>query len=531
MTTYTGESVFEIENKPNKYTYTSLSDVLADQLHFRKEDEDTKQPITVKIDAAGGAQEEPHVRRRKDQTWYEQMISDVAGNYCSPYWSDGKIQVSVDGTMPALSTDDSACRAHDACLYYGNDPLFCDEEFLQSDANYALKFAIGSQALARRLYRKVTNTNTKMAKTNLRFNNTDSPINPKNGKPMGASKNKPNFKNALRRVQAQYAAPSVSMPRAPAATSVALSNFANAPQLNSVKRGVVLRHSEMIGAAFTGAGAPTALNSVGLTINAGKFETFPWLATMATSYDRYRFRKLSFSYLPLVPTSTAGRMGLGYDYDSSDSVPLSRQDFYSLTRHSDGPVWSPLSLNIPVDNTIRFTNTHTTVDSKLIDLGKLIVFTDATSATASSSIGDIICEYEVELLDPQQSTYATQKYKFANPTLLTPVTSTGPAVSTLVLNAGTIETLTISAGVYHINMIVSDTGAASPTLTLTLTNCTLTDSLASAATTTLWSKLNVISCPNGQGTVAMTLGGVAGFDLCETVMYIVTKVATEVTDV
>jgi len=285
----------------------------------------------------------------------------------------------------------------------------------------------------------------------------------------------------------------------------------------------------MISSAYVGAGTPTAFVAAGLTINAGKFATFPWLAVTATSYDRYRFRKIKFTYIPLVPTSTSGRVGLGYDYDSSDSPPSTRQDFFSLTRHSEGPVWAPCTLDIPVDSSIRFTNTHTTSDSKLIDLGQLIVLTDATSATASSAIGDIICEYEVELLDPQQPSYSTTLITAVNPAGPDDFTVKGPAAVTFAYVSQTVLRLSLSPGKYLITTMIEDTGASTPGIGFTYSNCALVGSSYGTGTTSSQTRIHLVTCPSGYGVITATISSAASWSVCEGIDIICSKVSGDIT--
>jgi hypothetical protein len=508
MTTYTGENITEaVMRRPDGYavdmplTGSTIQGIIA-----RTSSTTPTQTSYVR------RRPEPIEQGRREQTMIESAISTVAGNYCGPYWSDGLIQPSVVGTAPALGTTDEACRIHDACIASDEDLLYCDELLLeQPGVNPIVGTAIGVQALARRLYRDMTNTNK-------------SKRNPSQGKTA-------NKKNALRRVtkkmqnMALRQDPSINMQSAPAATSMGLVNIANAPKISAIQRGVVVRHSEMIGSAYVGSGSPTAYNCQGLTINAGKFATFPWLAVMATSYDRYKFRKLSFSYVPLVPTSVSGRVGLGYDYDSSDATPTTRQDFFSLTRHSEGAVWAPCALQVPVDNQIRFTNTHTTVDSKLIDLGQLVVLTDATSATASSAIGDIICEYEVELLDPQQPSYSTTMYSASNPASGADFTVKGPASALFTYVDSTHITISLSPGRYYITYMAEDTSASSPVLTPTYSKCSQIGSALGLSNTNTICRYVLVACDGGSGVVTFTLTGAASFAVLEGIDFIASKVS------
>lgn len=383
------------------------------------------------------------------------------GNYCGPYYSAGSIQPSVVSDVAPCSDADEVCMQHDSCYAHGNNHADCDYAFVENpDADPLMASLVRMQITARDLYSNWSNLlNTTQTMTN------------KRGKNKQASNN--NKPKQTKQKKAQKFQTDMQLVHAPTAISVRNSNVPNKPVYRTSKTGVVISHSEMIMGVPVGAGAPTAYAVGKLVINPGKFTTFPWLATIATNYDKYIFKKLRFIYMPLVATSTAGRVGIAYDYDSSDATPNNRADFFSMTRHSEAAIWAPITLEVPLDNVERFTNTHTLTDSKLIDVGSIIYMTDASSATAASVVGDLLCEYEVELRRPQSPSYVTQQL------IMTPGFSTigqdlsnytyGPNVAGF--SASTTSAIGIgglSPGRYKVECYVYDSAAGTPTLSITL---------------------------------------------------------------
>lgn len=206
-----------------------------------------------------------------------------------------------------------------------------------------------------------------------------------------------------------------NMARVEAPVAVTLKvNRRSKPKMRVVGDAVVIQHSEMISSVVSGAFTNniSAFSCTGFRANPGVASVFPWLSSVAVNYEKYRFRRLSFTIVPLVSTSYSGRIGVGFDYDSSDSVPGSRQEFYALTTHAENMPWEAASILVKCDTAYKFTGTHTTADSKLIDQGQVILMSDSISnggtLTSPIALYDVIVDYEVELIEPQQALFATQ---------------------------------------------------------------------------------------------------------------------------
>lgn len=371
------------------------------------------------------------------------IVSSVLGNYCGPYWSNGTLQSSVVGTKQALSDNDEVCRIHDACYALGLDPLLCDDALIGDvRARNWIRLPVALQASARRLYRYLDTTPMTKKKTNLR----------KEPKP----KDKP--PQAPTKVVVAPAAIAVPRPRRPKKTT---------PLSHG---GVRISHSEMIGTIISSASLNT-YNCSNFIANPGRSSMFPWLNSIATNYDKYRFTRFVARFIPSVGTSASGKVGIGFDYDSSDPTPANRMEFYALAESTESGVWAPLALNIPCDNVIRFTNTHTSVDSKLIDLGAVMVMTDLIT-TASLAVGDLVVDYTVELYSPQQASYNTD-YRFAINKSVTVGSelsfNTVRGVNMFSTEATTNYAFKIKLGYgsYSIRVHVHDTAGGTPTITQT----------------------------------------------------------------
>jgi len=255
---------------------------------------------------------------------------------------------------------------------------------------------------------------------------------------------------------------------APAAASQVVARGGN-PRTRSSMRGITVTHSEMIGTLISN--TTTLFYTAGnYVVNPAKADLFPWLSSMATNYDKYRIRRCVVHLVSMQPTSVAGRMGIAYDPDSTDDLPADRAEVYAMYRHAEGPLWQSLALELPVSGKEMFCNTHTTADSKLIDDGQVIVFSDAVVAT-SSKLADVIVEYTVELLDPQQALFASSLNLMSNISAVSgdiyvPTSSHGPKFATFFTQSSLAYYVVPSPGYYSITIHMYDAGAASPVITI-----------------------------------------------------------------
>jgi hypothetical protein len=255
----------------------------------------------------------------------------------------------------------------------------------------------------------------------------------------------------------------------------------NRPKFLNRNGNVVISHTEFVGNLFSNA-TTLLYNSTSFVINPGNCGTFPWLSTFSSNFDKYKIHKLVFHIVSNQPTSIAGRIGVGVDYDSTDPVPADRGEFFNLTHHQETAPWDSIVMNIPVKPEEKFINSHTVTDSKLIDYGQIIVMADQIVAT-SSNLADIIVEYVVELIQPQQAVFTTQLISGVHPAAFTDLTTVGPVIAKLVpTTSTTVLEVTVPAGYYHVTNEVYDAGSGSPLCAVTGHSCVGSVSAATSAT-------------------------------------------------
>lgn len=157
--------------------------------------------------------------------------------------------------------------------------------------------------------------------------------------------------------------------------------------------------------------ASSGFSTVNFAINPGNSTAFPWLSAIAANYESYTFKKLSYRYVPLCPTSTQGRVTMAIDYDARDAIPTSKAVLSQYQGAIATPVWQqavyvaqPLNLTkFAKQRYVSGASTPASSDVKTYHLGQLILATSNTPA-AATSLGELWVEYDVEFQTPQIAT-------------------------------------------------------------------------------------------------------------------------------
>lgn len=296
--------------------------------------------------------------------------------------------------------------------------------------------------------------------------------------------------------------------RAPVAKSTRVRQ-SNKPVFKSRNGNIVIRHSEMVGTVVS----PSATyNCVSYVINPGKTDLFDWLSTMAHNYDKYRILSLTATFVSSQATSLVGKIGIGIDYDSTDPKPADRGEFFSLTHHVECAPWDSMSFSPPMQGGIKFINSHTNTDSKLIDYGQLLVMTDLVPGS-NITVGDLLVDYEVELMDPQQATHDTQVFGYPDAaTTFVPgadyPTIGGPSIATIgSATSATVFNMNLSEGYYMIGAWAYDSVGGVPTM-VTTDSANVTAYGGQGANGNNGASCGVYKVVGGIGAVSVTLGTV-----------------------
>lgn len=141
-----------------------------------------------------------------------------------------------------------------------------------------------------------------------------------------------------------------------------------------------------------------------LALNPGLIATFPWLATQAIGWEKYRFNSLRFCYYTRTGATTPGSVLLAPDYDAADSPPLSEAAASAYTDVSEDAPWKNITCELTKkhmgagERYIRSGPLAPNLDIKTYDVGQL--FLCCLDGTAVPW-GKLWVEYDVVLSSPQ----------------------------------------------------------------------------------------------------------------------------------
>lgn len=148
-------------------------------------------------------------------------------------------------------------------------------------------------------------------------------------------------------------------------------------------------------------------------INPGISACFPWLSTLASSYESYRFNRLRFIFESTSATTHTGAVMMAVDYDPDDTPPTNKTQLMSYSGAVRGPPWESFDLSCSKADLQKLPqrfirlgiNDLATKDNKLYDTGNLFLFT--AGQQNSNLVGELYVEYEVDLFTPQLDLNAT----------------------------------------------------------------------------------------------------------------------------
>jgi len=131
-------------------------------------------------------------------------------------------------------------------------------------------------------------------------------------------------------------------------------------------------------------------------INPVDGSTFPYLSTLATMFDKYKFHSLNFVVVSASSTIVDGRWYCSWDPDSEDLPPVTQSDAMAVRDSLSMPRWQSGNLPVRCDKTVKYCSFKT---DALKDTGRFTMF--------PSGAQDLYVEYDVELMDPQNSSAVT----------------------------------------------------------------------------------------------------------------------------
>lgn len=296
------------------------------------------------------------------------------------------------------------------------------------------------------------------------------------------------------------------------------------PDVVSSQQGTRVRHHELVVEDVAGT---VSYGVVDFAINPG-LGFFSWLSQTAVAYEKYRWHKLRFFYVPTAAvTTTAGSVSLALDFDPERANPATYEGYSNFEVCETGKPFEIVSVDLVqklVQKDKFLVRCGNMAQGRLLyDAVKLLVGTLGEADT--SVIGQVWCEYDIEFFSPLVEVL-TQRPKtvsvFANAagTAFVSGANTGIAYGTLVVNSLGITmsfgTFTVPCGCYlvYADGVFNDTVAEGQFLQMFLTV-----NGVGVAPNDVRSETNVTAIGAGQKTFLSLMGYITLNDTGTVVVY------------
>jgi hypothetical protein len=242
------------------------------------------------------------------------------------------------------------------------------------------------------------------------------------------------------------------------------------PKFQNTAGTVRIVHKELVGTVVSNTAiglSPqyTTGNSV-YQVNAGCENAMPWLASIGNNFEFYKFNRLRLVYVPLCATTEIGRVMLGYDPDSTDSVPAERQALSSMACSSEASAWGVLSLDCKLSDTNKWYYSDTSTGNAATaynDQGQFF-WSAWSNKDSSTSLGELYVLYDVSLKDPQPNAFSVYQTTGTGATAV--INPPGNAPFSITTGATSIKVNFFVPGDYEIRLKAAATATAG-TLTFT----------------------------------------------------------------
>jgi hypothetical protein len=257
------------------------------------------------------------------------------------------------------------------------------------------------------------------------------------------------------------------------------------PAFGVIGHGTRIRHREFIRDVVVPS-APTEFTNTAYSINPGNTSLFPWLATVAASYQQYRFEGLVFEFKTLSSDITSGgALGsviLATDYDVldtqyADKVHMENSQYAVSAKPSVSQIHTIECDPQASTQNLWYVRDSGSADgdSRFYDLGKFQIATQGLPGSAGTVIGELWASYDVNLFKPEIVQASTMGAR---------VNSAGTVSKTAVLGSAPLvtgEAVTATPGAIVFNqtqdylMVIKTTGTGASSYNLTITGATVVE--------------------------------------------------------
>jgi len=281
---------------------------------------------------------------------------------------------------------------------------------------------------------------------------------------------------------------------------------AQVPFMHSSSESVVFRHREYIGEVTSS----NAFTTTTFPVNPGMPSTFPYLSTIASCFEEYKFRGLIFEFkstgadaIVNGTNSSLGTVGLAAQYRSDAPALSTKVEFLNQMWATDCKTSQDTILPIecaPKENAMPIQYIRSGApsgDIKNYDLCQLVVATNGSPGT--NVVGELWASYEIELFKPTVTptggTLAADHYTRSSATGFalfgTTVGTTGVSTIGAVVAGSSLTFPVYAAGKYLVSINHSGGAVTTGVPAPTIVNGTFVP---------IFNGSNLFTCPGGGST-------------------------------
>lgn len=120
-----------------------------------------------------------------------------------------------------------------------------------------------------------------------------------------------------------------------------------------------------------------------------------WLSKLAALFDRVRFERLEFEYIPTASAMTSGTVIMAYDFDAAGTSHDTFAKINMMTPQRSSPVFKPMRLSVPPNRIMKQQWFPLEEDGTL---GGLVYGVIGDAPTANKTMGQLYCNYTITLM-------------------------------------------------------------------------------------------------------------------------------------
>jgi hypothetical protein len=427
------------------------------------------------------------------------------GNYCGPGWSAGQYQTSQVSEVQAIDEFDETCKQHDASYALKEDLRSADLHFAWENL-YSLNpkrmvagALVGIQGLIRGPHDKLptsikinnlhnyceyTPEMVNVKKNNLR--GTLAPLTKKEKKNLArviadthATDKfaiKPNLKQKSR-----YLEPTIRQQLAP--VSIGTSIKATKPVTRAVQDGLIVSGREFLVSVYESSNTNWQLSACAPLHP--MFYPASVMGSLARTYQKYRFNRVTVHFITRQPTSVTGEVALVYSSQVTEPAENGASANFLprvMTRGNAilGPIWQCHSIEIDCDSTFRLIDPFISPDITEHIFGEVQAY---TLSSVTDTAGYLLIDYDIQFKTTMFTPHSTILPLTTGPGAqyaLTDVTTTPTALSAVTLTNTTVLT-PVNGTVWK---MIINADESTPATGTTLANAWITANQFALTTTT-----------------------------------------------